>query len=278
MNRNAHKLMLILLTAVFLVGCTNISPVTQVASTPFPQATQAPLSLVTHTPVPQPSLALTPTAETPISSDIGFKIVLAAETGEGSISGEIYFLGNYAVEMSLDAPKPEVVYHLPRMSWREVEANQTIEFSDCLAWAAASAKTTKESLAASTDETAKRFTESLLEPKFEIKTSGTGEITLQNEFLSYRITPAQSVDEAVMGDFFAYDQLNACRKALVLRQLPPFAQLAVTEELKHRAVFPSAIAFTMKTTKGDVVVRLLYSVEEITDAEYTLVKSVLNDQ
>ena len=157
MNRNTQKLMLILLTAVFLVGCTNASPVTQVVITPLPQATRAPLSIVTDTPVPEPSLTPTPTAETPVSSNIGFKIVAVVETEEGSISGEIYFLENYAIEMSPDAPKAEVIYHLPQMSWREVEANETIKFSDCMAWAAASAEISKESFAASTDETVKRF-------------------------------------------------------------------------------------------------------------------------
>lgn len=279
MNRNIRKLILIMLTAVFLVSCASISPVTQqIAITPLPQATPTPPATVTRTPVPQPSSTLTLTVEPPTSIDTSFKIVFAAETEEGSISGEIYFLENYAIEMSTEAPKAKVIYHLPQMSWREVEANQTIEFSDCMAWAEASAKTTKKSLAANTDETVKRFMESLLEPRFEIKTSSRGEITLQNEFISYRITPAQSIDEAALEDFFVYDQLNACRKALVLQQLPPFAQLAVTAELKQRAVFPSAIAFTMKTTQDDVVFRLLYAVEGLTDAEYTLVKSVLDDQ
>lgn len=278
MNRNAHKLVPILLTALFLVGCTNDSPATQVVTTPLPQATQTPLSIVTDTPMPQPSLTLTPTAETPISSNRGSKIVAVVETEEGSVSGETYFLEDYAIEMSPDAPKAEVIFHLPQLSWREVEANETIEFSDCMAWAAASAEKTMESLAASTDETVKRFGESLLEPKFEIETSSKGEITLQNEFLSYTITPVQSIDEALLGDFFVYDQLNACRKALTLRSLPPFAQLAVTEELKQRAVFPSAMTLTMRMPNGDVVVRVLTSVEELTDAEYTLLKSVLNDQ
>ncbi len=266
---------LILMGAVSLIGCTSDTPTTQPPPSSSPEATHTPSATATpdptHTPIP--TVEPTPGGQT----KTGFKIMATATTPDGSLSGEIYILDYYAIEMDIVSQEAVAIYDFLQKSWQEVSTGEFIRMATCMEWANESANLARESLATSNNEWLNQFTESLLTPNFQVEMADTGSIILHNEFLTYEVIPSTPLDEALLNDLYAYDQLNACRKAMIQGQLPPFAQLAVTEELMDRSLFPAEIIITVTTQDGEVELRTTNVIVEMTESEYALAQSILDN-
>lgn len=190
------------------------------------------------------------------------------------VTGQTYFIENYAIEMTPGSENPGVIFDLSRMSWQEMDTGQIVTFSECEAWLKDSVAKTKSSLASMPDGLEKRFVQSLLEPRFEVEMS-EGILTLSNEFLTYEITASQSLPATDLRRFYLYDHLNGCHKAMVLRQFPPFAQYAVSAELESRGMFPNEMRLTIKMPQGTQTSKTTCAVKEMTDLEVERVKSLL---
>ena len=109
------------------------------------------------------------------------------------------------------------------------------------------------SLGKVTDLGQKAFTEMLLNPTFTI-TAGDKQIQLDSEYLTYTASDALPVESGLMEAFFAYDELNAYRKAMVIRRTPPFPQLVVSGILKDKAMIPGRLVMEFRTPHGEVQV------------------------
>lgn len=276
---------LFILGIFVLGGCSSdtptIEPTTPTATAvPSPQATATHASIATETPVPSPTSTMEPTSTiepTPINEAVnGYKLISIVETGEGTFSGEIYFLDYYAIEMIPDSQQADAIYNLLTKSWDGMDS-EDMRMALCIEWANQVAAQTKEALMESEDELVKRFTESLLTPNFQVEELDSGELVIQNEFLTYEIVPTSLADESLLNDFYLYDQMNACRKSRLSGQLPPFPQLAVIDELMNRFLFPQEIVFTVRTVRGEVELRATNTIVAMTADEYALAQSILGN-
>jgi len=216
------------------------------------------------------------TAPTPTLDTAPLKVIYSATLEEGAVSSHTYFVDRFAVEMLPDADEVDAIFDLSSKSWKEMDSGKTVRMSDCESWVNTSVERTQTSLTKLEDGFEKRFVESMLNPNFEIEARGSTSLVLKNEFITYKITSSQSLPASTLSRFFAYDRMNGCRKAMLFRQLPPIPQWAVDKELEDRGMFPNEMLFTLRTLKGDNETRISVIVEEMTDAEQALVKSLLN--
>lgn len=273
----------LLLWAIFLIGCASDSPPTLPPPSPSPEATHTPAATATpeptSSPTPEPSPTPSPTPEPTATTEAKtwFKIVTTLDTTAGLVTGEVYLLDYYAIELDPVTQEAVVVFDLLQKAWREVSTGEFTRMATCMEWADENADLTRASLATSADEEMKQIVESLLTPNFQVEVSDSGVLTVYNEYLTYEIVPSEPVDEALLYDFYTFDQLNACHKAMVSGQMPPFPQLAVTQELIDRSIFPAEIVLTVTTQGGQAEVRTTNTVVPLTESETAFAQSVLDD-
>jgi len=205
-----------------------------------------------------------------------FKLVstLASEGQETKFT--IYFFGKHAVEFAdgVDS-KPVVIYDLGADSWREMSPARSVKLSDCEAWAKASAERSRASLTKVKDADLRRFLEGMLDPKFVV-TAEKGRLQMVSDVLRYDVRSKQSPPKAQRDLLYAYDRLNAYRKAMQERKFPPFAQLAVTKELSAREMWPSAMTMEVSPPKGKVRLQVNTEVQALTTEERARVKAVVS--
>lgn len=231
------------------------------------------LSGCSGSPVQPTQVAGTPSPEA--AAVLPFKVRYTLELQEGLLTGQTYFLGDYVVEMVPGSDEPDAIFDLSRMSWREMDDGRTIAYSDCEAWLDSSAAKTRESLASMPEGAEKRFVQSLLDPALEVELV-EGALTLRNEFLVYEVLTSPFLLPYDLHRFYLYDRISACRKAMVLREVPPYAQHQVSAELESRGLFPDEIRLTIETSTGKTRFRTSYAVESMTDAEVERVRALLS--
>lgn len=181
-----------------------------------------------------------------LQTDDAFKLSIELEVpGVGAVKTSLLFISRHAVELDAENA-PSALFDLDNQTWREIDSKTLVKLEEAEQWARNSAEKTRASLDKVQDPEIRRFVESLLEPKFSIEEEGKT-LTLKNEFLTYRIPDGEKLNETQSKAFFAYDKLNALRKAYNQRKLPPYPQLAVTKELESRSLLPKTIEFSMKT-------------------------------
>ncbi len=195
-------------------------------------------------------------------------VTATAPAGEGAeISIPIFFSSHYAVEFELIDPEmPAAVYDLDAMSWRQFSPPRTITLKNCEVWQKANSESLQETLAKFSDPKLKRFIELTLEPRFET-TRDEDTIELKNEAMRYRMSDPIPLDADQRKHFFAYDRLNAYRKAMVDRKLPPAAQLAVDSELERQDFVPGITELTVQTARGEVQMNMKVRVERLNAEE-----------
>jgi hypothetical protein len=181
----------------------------------------------------------------PVENVEPFKVDMTVLSGDQEFSATIYFVEHFALEFADGfAAEPTVTYDLRKMTWRDSSTLTTVNLSECEAWAKANAEKSKASLAKVSDPKTRQLAETMYEPSFKI-TAENGMLTLANDLLKYEIRSVQTIPEAQRNRLFAYDTLNAYRKAMVVQKLPPFPQLAVTKELKARGMVPNEMVFVV---------------------------------
>jgi hypothetical protein len=196
-----------------------------------------------------------------------FKCEITLHVGDDSYRFDTYFQDEYAVELDANnESRVAAIYNLTDGSWRDANTGQEITLQTCEQWARASSEMSRKSLAQATDTNLKRFVELSLEPKFEV-IEGNGEITLQNDVLMYRVSNPVPLSELQRQRFFAYDRLNAYRKAMTERKLPPFPQLAVDDEIERLEFVPGQIDVEIVTPSGDIEMTIELRIADLSDAE-----------
>lgn len=182
------------------------------------------------------------------------KLTLAVSDSNGqSFGAVIVFAGQFAFEYG-DSIKgaPLATYDLVAPGWTD-QGGQKISLEQARAWAADSKQRALASLGKVTDPGQKAFTEMLLDPIFKV-TADESQIQLDSQYLGYTVSEPLPVETEMMQAYFAYDELNAYRKAMVLRRAPPFTQLSVSRILKERTMLPGRIVMELRTPRGEVQV------------------------
>ncbi len=214
-----------------------------------------------------PSTGDSPTAASAPARIGPFKFEITLIAGNDSLQFAAFFRDHYAIEFEPgDETKVAAVYDLVAMSWQEFDPPRKVTMADCESWGKATTEISRKSLSKSSDPELTRFVKSLLDPQFDV-TSSEDAITLANDVLTYRISNPMPLDSHQRQRFFAYDRLNAYRKAMTDRKLPPFPQLAVDDELEHRQFAPGTIKLTIATPTGDVDLKVNIRVVDMTDSE-----------
>jgi hypothetical protein len=196
-----------------------------------------------------------------------FKALIEVRAGEERIPVAVYFAEHFAVEFDPeDNAQVVAVYDLDRMTWTEFSPPRTVTLNDCEAWARASVQRTEQSLARSTDERLNKFIRLTLDPQFEVAEQDNA-LLIKNEIFAFSISDPQPVSDQQRAQFFAYDRLNAYRKAIVERKFGPQAQLAVLDELEKRGFVPGSIELQVSTPAGPVKLATTMRVTEMTPDE-----------
>ena len=94
-----------------------------------------------------------------------------------------------------------------------------------------------------------------LNPEFEI-TEEDGAIIFKSGRVDYRCEVTKPKYDAT--DFYRFARLNSCKKAIVQRRVPPYAELKVLEELEKRKVIPSKMRIEIVGIKGGPIVEMTY--------------------
>jgi hypothetical protein len=207
-----------------------------------------------------------------------FKLVTTLHTEQGDVRAEIYFHGTSAVEFedTVDG-KPAVIYDLTDGSWRDFSPPRVVTQADYEAWGKASFERTKASAAKAVSVDLRQFIEETLEPKFTV-TAEENRLLLAGKILHYDIRTTAAFDKAKRERFYAYDKINAYRKAMIDRKLPPFAQLAVSRELATRDVTPTEMKVEIRTPQQTIRLETKIEVIELSAAEQTRVAAVVAEQ
>ncbi len=183
------------------------------------------------------------------------KLTLSVTDSNGqSLGAVIVFDGQQAFEYGPNIEgAPLATYNLATPGWTEANG-QKVSLEQAKAWAAASKQRALGSIGRVTDPGQRAFTEMLLNPTFSVAADAKQVRLFSPPYLSYSASEALSLEPAAAQAFYAYDELNAYRKAMVLRQAPPFAQLTVTGILQDKGFFPGKLVMQLTTPNGAVEV------------------------
>jgi len=181
-----------------------------------------------------------------------FKLSVSAKAGRDEFVADLHFVDRRAVEYAGGKSiEPVAVYDLSAMSWKDMKTGKTITLADCEAWAAASRKRSEDSLTKSGDAKFRSFFQAMLAPNFQVKQDAR-KLVLSNEHFRYEVRETQEVAAPRRAAIYAYDRLNAYRKAMIERKVPPFAQLSVTNEIAARQLMPSEMKVRITSATGSV--------------------------
>jgi hypothetical protein len=195
-----------------------------------------------------------------------FKISMELKTAEKSAEVEVFFVGDSAVEMDPEAmDSAAAIYDLKNLSWYDVEKKKTTTIADCEKWAESSLKRSQLSLRKLEDAQERAFLSALYVPRFTPEME-KDELVLKNDAVEYRIVSTDKHPANQRNRYFAYDRLNAYRKALV-NKAPPFAQLEVDKVLQAREVFPTVMSATIKAPYSEIRLDCKMKVVDLTAEE-----------
>lgn len=137
-------------------------------------------------------------------------------------------------------------FDLKNQRWQHAESKQWVSLAQCEAWAKQSKEKSANS-AASIPENFRPFVEWSLSPKFNVEATDSA-ITLTSGQVDYAITVTKT--GADLTNYYRYARLNAYKKAMTERKLPPFAELKVLEELERRKLMPTSMEVRIPGVPG----------------------------
>jgi hypothetical protein len=202
------------------------------------------------------------------------KLTLSVAAGNGPVTTTILvFDGSKAWEFGPAVEgSPAATYDLHAPSWTEANDGQ-ITLEKARAWAGDSKQRALASLGRVSDPDQKAFTALLLEPRFEVSQEG-GTLRLDSHFITYVANEPLAISEELRADYFKYDELNAYRKAMIIRRTPPFVQLSVASILQQHALVPGHLVMTLRTPGGTIEVVTRAQLGELSSAELTLIRAL----
>jgi len=143
-------------------------------------------------------------------------------------------------------------FNLAAMSWLDSSTGQWVSIEQCKAWADQSkARTSK-----STDSAPagiRPFLTWSLSPSFSVERSSEA-LRLTSGQVDYVIEGAASTTD--VDGYFRYAVINAYKKAMTERKLPPFAELKAIEEMKSLGHIPRIISVTIPGVPGSPAIVL----------------------
>jgi hypothetical protein len=137
-------------------------------------------------------------------------------------------------------------FNLKDMSWLDGTTGKWISLDQCKAWAAQS----KEKSLASANAAPVQMRPFLLwslDPTFKVINSD-GTLRLTSGQVDYLIEGEAS--KADVGGYFRYAVLNAYKKAMTERKLPPFSELRAIDEMKALGHIPRRISVKIPGVQG----------------------------
>ena len=127
-------------------------------------------------------------------------------------------------------------FDLVEERWYHEDLKQWISMAQSQEWLDLSIQQTEQSLHADTvPKEIRSFVEWMIDPVFEITMEGDT-LTMVSGQVNYRIITEEPDFDT--GNYFVYARLNAYKKAMVDRKLPPMSELKVIEELSRRGLVP----------------------------------------
>ena len=196
-----------------------------------------------------------------------FAIVTVFSVPGGEVEGVNYFFGDYVVETA--EGEADAVFNLANMSWRglaDFDEGIIITLDEAEQWAAASLAISDSSALANESEEVAEFVRALVYPEFDIVETGDT-LVFENAVFRYEISEALPLTPDQAQRFYAHDRLNAYRKAMMMRQFPPFAQLLITEALEARQILPTSMSLTVRMPQGTTRMDLSVRLEEVEPGE-----------
>lgn len=196
------------------------------------------------------------------------KLAMTVSDSNGSFfMANLVFDGDTVLEYGPDlSGNPVAEFDLASNSWSESESGARITLAQAREWAEESRTRARSSMERMAHAGQRTFMEELISPSF-VTSRSAGGIHLKSRFLRYTASEPLEVDAIIRERFFAFDVLNAYRKAMVLRQTPPFTQLAVARILREEAIMPGLLVTDITTPNGSVRVTTRYRVSALTPEE-----------
>jgi hypothetical protein len=145
-------------------------------------------------------------------------------------------------------------FDLKNQRWQHDESKEWVTLSQCDSWATQSKDKSRTSNA-SVPEHVRAFVEWSLDPKFEIE-STQDMLTMTSGQVDYKIAVEKSDGDS---NYYRYARLNAYKKAMTERKLPPFAELLVLEELERRRLMPRSMEIQIPGVPGAPSIKMLIS-------------------
>lgn len=221
----------------------------------------------------------------PAIDESRFKLVYSV-TGNNEYELESFFVGDRVVEFDDETKKPTVMFDMQKKSWKEFESGKNVTIKDAEAWATASLKRSSERIEQLKKERADlqaalRLIEFTFDPKFDIQEKDDT-LILDSEMMRYEIRNNKAVSDNIRSRIFAYDKLNAYRKAMVQRKLAPLVQLEVDRIMAEKDYFPAELSMTLTVVdeKGDenkIALIMKMSFSPLSDEELERVENVLRE-
>lgn len=137
-------------------------------------------------------------------------------------------------------------FNLKEMSWFNSTAGKWVTLEQCTAWAAQSKQKSQGSINSAPEHMRPFFVWSL-DPIFKV-TNSDGTLRLDSDHVDYLVEGEASKSE--VGGYFRYAILNAYKKAMTERKLPPFSELKAIEEMKALGHIPRRISVKMPGIPG----------------------------
>lgn len=146
-------------------------------------------------------------------------------------------------------------FDLKNQRWQDAESEQWVSLAQSEAWAKQSKEKSTKSVAA-IPEDIRPFVEWSLSPDFKVETKDSA-ITLTSGQVDYAIIVTKS--DSDLTNYFRYARLNAYKKAMTERKLPPFAELKVLEELERRKLMPKYMEVRIPGVPGAPEFKMIFS-------------------
>ena len=144
-------------------------------------------------------------------------------------------------------------FDLTQQRWQHDESKQWVTLSQSETWA----KDSKEKSRNSVDSIPEKmcpFIRWSLDPTFETTATDTT-LTLTSGQVDYKIVARKT--DGDLTNYFRYAKLNAYKKAMTERKLPPFAELRVIEELERRKMMPTSMEIRIPGVAGAPTIQIL---------------------
>lgn len=146
-------------------------------------------------------------------------------------------------------------FDLKNQRWQHADSGQWVSLAQCETWAKQSKEKTSNSTA-SLPEKVRPFVGWSLSPTFEVEATNTT-LKLTSGQVDYEIAVTES--DSDLTNYFRYARLNAYKKAMTERKLPPFAELKVLEELERRKLMPKSMEVQIPGVEGAPAFKMIFT-------------------